>query len=49
MSTIQGGIEFKWQGDAEDNDGLAGTGLESINDESRRWSLPVTGGITFRF
>ena len=26
------------------NDGLAGTGLETINDESRRWSLPVTGG-----
>jgi hypothetical protein len=49
MVAVQGGIEFKWQGDAEDNDGLAGTGLESINDESRRWSLPVTGGITFRF
>ena len=49
MVALQGGIEFKWQGDAEDNDGLAGTGLESINDESRRWSLPVTGGITFRF
>ena len=50
MVALQGGgIEFKWQGDAEGNDGLAGTGLESINDESRRWSLPVTGGITFRF
>jgi len=46
---IQGGVEFKWQGDAEDLDGLAGTGLESINDESRRWSMPITGGITVRF
>jgi hypothetical protein len=46
---VQGGIEFKWQGDANDLDGLAGTGLESINDESRRWSMPITGGITVRF
>jgi hypothetical protein len=46
---VQGGIEFKWQGDATDLDGLAGTGLESINDESRRWSMPITGGITVRF
>jgi hypothetical protein len=46
---VQGGVEFKWQGDAGDLDGLAGTGLESINDESRRWSMPITGGITVRF
>jgi hypothetical protein len=46
---VQGGVEFKWQGDAADLDGLAGTGLESINDESRRWSMPITGGITVRF
>jgi len=46
---VQGGVEFKWQGDATDIDGLAGTGLESINDESRRWSMPITGGITVRF
>jgi opacity protein-like surface antigen len=46
---VQGGVEFKWQGDAEDLDGLAGTSLESINDESRRWSMPITGGITVRF
>ena len=32
-----------------DLDGLAGTGLEGINDESRRWSMPITGGITVRF
>jgi hypothetical protein len=46
---VQGGAEFRWQGDAKDLDGLAGTGLESINDESRRWSMPITGGITVRF
>jgi hypothetical protein len=46
---VQGGIEFKWHGDASDLDGLAGTGLEPINDESRRWSMPVTGGVTVRF
>jgi hypothetical protein len=46
---VQGGVEFKWQGDATDLDGLAGTGLESINDESRRWSMPITGGVTVRF
>jgi hypothetical protein len=46
---VQGGVEFRWQGDATDLDGLAGTGLESINDESRRWSMPITGGITVRF
>jgi opacity protein-like surface antigen len=46
---VDGGVKFKWQGDAQDLDGLAGTGLESINDESRRWSMPITGGITVRF
>jgi hypothetical protein len=46
---VQGGIEFKWQGDATDLDGLAGAGLESINDEIRRWSMPITGGVTVRF
>jgi hypothetical protein len=46
---VQGGLDLKWQGDATDLDGLAGTGLESINDENRRWSMPITGGITVRF
>jgi opacity protein-like surface antigen len=47
--SLQTGVEFRWRGDATAVDGLAGTGLESINDESRRWSMPITGGITFRF
>jgi hypothetical protein len=46
---VQAGVDFPWHGDATDNDGLAGTGLEGINDETRRWSLPVTGGVTVRF
>lgn len=46
---VHGGVEFKWQGNATDLDGLAGTGLESINDESRRWSMPITGGMTVKF
>jgi hypothetical protein len=46
---LEGGVGFNWQGDAKDLDGLAGTGLESINDESRRWSMPIAGAITVRF
>jgi hypothetical protein len=46
---FEAGLTFKWQGDAQDLDGLAGTGLESINDNSRRWSLPITAGVAVRF
>ena len=30
-------------------DGLAGTGLETINDKSARWTLPFIGGVRIRF
>jgi hypothetical protein len=30
-------------------DGLAGTGLEDINDDSGRWILPVTFGLRVKF
>lgn len=30
-------------------DDLAGTGLETINDGSRRWTLPIVIGVSFRF
>jgi hypothetical protein len=30
-------------------DGLAGTGLESINDKSARWTIPFIVGIRARF
>jgi hypothetical protein len=46
---VEGGVDLRWHGDFADRDGLAGTGLEPINDESRRWAMPVTGGVTVRF
>jgi len=30
-------------------DDLVGTGLDTINDKSQRWTLPIIGGIQFRF
>jgi hypothetical protein len=30
-------------------DGLAGTGLETINDSSARWTLPFVAGVRVRF
>jgi hypothetical protein len=30
-------------------DGLAGTGLENLNDSSSRWTVPVLGTVSFRF
>ena len=29
--------------------GLAGTGLDTINDVASRWSVPILGQVTFRF
>lgn len=46
---FQVGVDFRWHGDLEQNEGLAGTGLQTINDESRRWAVPITAGITVRF
>lgn len=46
---IQGGVDFRWHGDLNPVDGLAGTGLERINDKSRRWSMPLTVGAVVRF
>lgn len=46
---VQVGADFRWHGDLNQNEGLAGTGLESINDKTRRWALPVTAGLTLRF
>lgn len=46
---VQGGVDFRWHGDLDPVEGLAGTGLESINDETRRWSAPVTAGLIYRF
>ena len=46
---LQVGADLRWRGDLSPKDGLAGTGLERINDESRRWSLPISAGLTIRF
>jgi hypothetical protein len=46
---FQGGIDFRWHGAAADLDGLAGTGLEAINDETARWAMPITAGVTWKF
>jgi hypothetical protein len=45
------GVEagLRWTGDLSDLEGLAGTGLENLNDSSSRWTLPVMGTLTFRF
>lgn len=48
-TAFQAGIDFKWHGAYKDLDGLAGTGLERINDETSRWAMPITAGLTVRF
>ena len=45
------GIEagLRYQTGLSDFEGLAGTGLEPINDVGSRWSVPVLATLTFRF
>jgi hypothetical protein len=45
------GIETgpRYQTGLSDLEGLAGTGLEAINDTGSRWSMPVLATVTFRF
>lgn len=47
--SVDFGIDLRWHGDLNPIDGLGGTGLESLNDETRRWSAPVTAGVVLRF
>lgn len=46
---FQAGADLRWHGALGQNEGLAGTGLQTINDDSARWAMPVTAGITVRF
>lgn len=46
---VQGGVDVRWQGSLEPVEGLVGTGLEPINDDTARWSMPVTVGAVVRF
>jgi len=45
------GVEagLRYQTGLSDIEGLAGTGLEPINDAGSRWSVPVLATLTFRF
>jgi hypothetical protein len=45
------GVEagLRYSGKLKQIEGLAGTGLESLNDEGARISFPVLGSLTFRF
>ena len=40
-----GQIGLRWMSGLSEIDDLAGTGLETINDDSSRWTLPVVVGM----
>ena len=44
---VEGGIRYHT--DLTDIEGLAGTGLENLNDAGDRWSVPISGVLRFRF
>jgi hypothetical protein len=44
---IEGGIRYHT--DLSGIEGLAGTGLENLNDAGDRWSVPISGVIRFGF
>ncbi len=45
---VEAGLRYQTKPSGIDT-GLAGTGLDKINDVASRWSIPVLGQITFRF
>jgi hypothetical protein len=44
-----GQIGLRWMSGLSEIDNLAGTGLETINDDSSRWTLPIVVGMRVRF
>lgn len=42
-------IGFRYVSGMAEIDNLVGTGLDSINDKSSRWTMPFVGGVRFRF
>jgi hypothetical protein len=42
-------LGLKWTSGMSEIDDLEGTGLETINDKSARWTLPFLVGVRFRF
>jgi hypothetical protein len=45
------GVEtgLRYHSDLSDIEGLAGTGLENLNDAGSRWSVPIAGVVRFGF
>ena len=46
---VYGQMGLKWVSGMSAVDGLAGTGLEDINDNSSRWTVPIVVGVRARF
>ncbi len=46
---IYGQVGLRWVSGMSEVDGLVGTGLESINDKSSRWTFPIIIGARVRF
>jgi hypothetical protein len=44
-----GQVGLRWMSGLSQIDDLAGTGLETINDDSSRWTLPIMVGMRVRF
>jgi hypothetical protein len=42
-------VGLRYHAALSDVEGLAGTGLENINDVGDRWSVPISGVVRFRF
>jgi len=49
MSTVGVQAGLRWAGALKQVEGLAGTGLENLNDEGARLSFPLSGTLTLRF
>jgi hypothetical protein len=44
-----GQLGLRWVSGMSEVDGLEGTGLETINDKSARWTVPFLVGVRGRF
>lgn len=44
---VEGGLRYHT--DLQQLEGLAGTGLENLNDGGSRWSVPISGVVRFAF
>ena len=42
-------VGFRYHTDLSQIEGLAGTGLENLNDAGSRWSVPISGVVRFAF